>query len=96
MSQLEILGIKANIDNVIKTQMALPTLDTEGYAVCLDCDSRVNCSTISLSNFKKHHHGKKICKAAQQKRNKEVEMKDNNILSFLKPKATSVPLTVNS
>ena len=72
MSQLEILGIKANIDNVIKTQMALPTLDAEGYAVCLDCDSRVNCSTIGLGNFKKRHRGKKICKAAQQKRNKEV------------------------
>ena len=56
MSQLEILGIKANIDNVIKTRMALPTLGAEGYAVCPDCDSHVNCSTIGLNNFKKCHH----------------------------------------
>ena len=94
MSKLEILGIKANIDNVIK--MAIPILDTEGYAVCPDCDSRVNCGTIGLANLEKRHRGKKICEAAQQKRDKEAKTKDGNILSFLKPKATSVRSTVNS
>ena len=71
MSQLEILGIKANIDNIIKMAL-LPTLDTEGYAVCPDCDNHVNCGTIGLGNFEKRHCGKKICKAVQQKQNKEV------------------------
>ena len=44
MSQIP--GIKANIDNII--QMALPILDAEGYAICPDCDSRVNCGTSAL------------------------------------------------
>ena len=92
---LQIPGIKANIDNIIQT--ALPILDAEGYAICPDCDSRVNCGTIGLANLEKRHRGKKICKAAQQKRDKEVKKKkDGNILSFLKPKAASVPSTVNS
>ena len=93
MSQIP--GIKANIDNIIQT--ALPVLDAEGYAICPDCDSHVNCGTISLANLEKYHRGKKICKAAQQKRDKEAKKKkDGNILSFLKPKAASVPSTVNS
>lgn len=79
MSQIP--GIKANIDNII--QMALPILDAEGYAICPDCDSHVNCGTISLANLEKYHRGKKICKAAQQKRDKEAKKKkDRNILSF--------------
>jgi len=82
MSQIP--GIKANIENVPKT--VLPILDAEGYAICPDCDSRVNCGTIGLANLEKHHHGKKICKAVQWKRDKEVKKKkDGNILSFLKP-----------
>jgi len=86
---------KSNIDNLIKT--VLPILDAEGYAICPDCDSRVNCGTIGLANLEKCHRGKKICKAVQQKRDKEVKKKkDGNILSFLKPKAASVPSTVDS
>ena len=78
-------------------QTALSILDAEGYAICPDCDSHVNCSTISLANLEKHHHGKKICKAAQQKWDKEAKRKkDGNLLSFLKPKAASLPSTVNS
>ena len=77
--------------------MALPILDAEGYAICPDCDSRVNCGTIGLANLEKRHRGTKICKAAQHKRDKEVKKKkDGNILSFLKPKAASVSSTVNS
>ena len=60
MSQIP--GIKANIDNIIQT--ALPILDAEGYAICLDCDSRVNCGTISLANLEKCHCGKKICEGS--------------------------------
>ena len=95
MSQLQVLGIKVNIDNLIQT--ALPILDAEGYAICPDCDSRVNCGTIGLANLEKRHRGKKICKAMQQKRDKDTKKKkDGSILSFLKPKAANVPSTVNS
>ena len=50
----QILGIKANIDNVIK--MALPILDVEGYAVCPDCDSHVNCGSMR-ANPQKFNEG---------------------------------------
>ena len=46
--------------------MALPILDAEGYAICLDCDSRVNCGTIGLANLEKRHCGKKISKAGKK------------------------------
>ena len=77
--------------------MSLPILDAEEYAICPGCDSHVNCGTIGLTNLVKRHHGKKICKAAQQKQDKEAKKKkDRNILSFLKPKAASVPSMVDS
>ena len=74
----------------------LPVLDAEGYAVCPDCDSRVNCGTIGLANLEKRHRGKKVCRAAQEKRDKAKKNKDRTILSFLKPKPTIVPSTVSS
>ena len=75
----------------------LPILDAKGYAVCPDCDSHVNCGTIGLTNLEKCHQGRKTCKAAQEKRNKEAKKKkDGMILSFLKPKAMIVPPTVNN
>ena len=74
-----------------------PILDAEGYAICPDCDSRLNCGTIGLANLEKCHCGKKVCKATQEKQDKEAKKrKDGNILSFLKPKVTIVPSTVNS
>ena len=91
----QITGIKAKVNNIIK--ITLPILDAEGYAVCPDCDSRVNCGTIGLANLEKRHRGRKTCKAAQDKRNKEAKKKkDGTILSFLKPKAAIVPPTVNN
>ena len=74
----------------------LPVLDAEGYAVCPDCGSRVNCGTIGLANLEKRHRGKKICKAAQEKRDKSKKSKDRTILSFLKPKAAIIPSTAGS
>jgi hypothetical protein len=73
----------------------LPVLDAEGYAICPDCDSRVNCGTIGLANLEKRHRGKKICKAAQEKWDKAKKGNNGTILSFLKPKAAIVPLTVS-
>ena len=65
--------------------------------MCPDCDSHVNCGTIGLANLEKRHHGKKVCKAAKEKRDKEAKKrKDRSILNFLKPKATIVPSTINS
>jgi hypothetical protein len=76
---------------------ALPVLDAEGYALCPDCDSRVNCGTIGLANLEKRHRGTKACKTAQAKRDKKAKSrKDGTILSFLKPKVTTVPSTVSS
>ena len=49
------------------SKMPLPVLDSEGYTVFPDCDSCVNCGTIGLANLEKRHHGKKVCKAAQDK-----------------------------
>ena len=75
----------------------IPFLDMEGYAVCPDCDSHVNCGTIGLANLEKCHCGKKVCIATQEKQdNKVKKRKDRSILNFLKPKATIVPSTVNS
>jgi hypothetical protein len=73
-----------------------PVLDAEGYAICPDCDSRVNCGTIGLANLEKRHRGKKVCKTAQEKRDKVKKSKDRTILSFLKPKAAIIPSTVSS
>jgi hypothetical protein len=65
--------------------------------VCPDCYSRVNCGTIGLANLEKRHRGKKVCKAAQEKRNKEAKRrKSESILTFLKAKAAIVPSTVDS
>ena len=65
--------------------------------MCPDCDNRINCGTIGIANLEKRHRGTKVCKAAQEKRDKEAKKrKDGNILNFLKPKAAIVPSTVNS
>ncbi|KAF8161428.1 hypothetical protein B0H34DRAFT_673371 [Crassisporium funariophilum] len=57
----------------------------------------VNCGTIGLANLKKRHCGTKACQSAQAKQDKKAKSrKDRTILSFLKPKVTTVPLTVSS
>ena len=68
----------------------------EGYAICPDCDSHVNCGTIGLAYLEKCHHGKKVCKTAQGKWDKAKKSKNRTILSFLKPKAAIIPSTVDS
>jgi hypothetical protein len=57
----------------------------------------VNGGTIGLANLEKRHRGKKVCNAAQEKRDKEAKKrKDGSILNFLKPKTAIVPSKVNS
>jgi len=79
------------------TASRIPVIDAEGYTVCPDCDSRINCGTVGIANLEKRHRGKKVCKAAQEKRDKDTKKKKQNgtILSFLKPKTTIVPSTVS-
>ncbi|KAF8800419.1 hypothetical protein BYT27DRAFT_7117723, partial [Phlegmacium glaucopus] len=72
-------------------------LDADGYAVCPDCSTRINCGTIGLANLEKRHRGTKACNEARAKRDKGAKMKKNgSILSFLKHKVATVPLTVGS
>jgi hypothetical protein len=52
---------------------------------------------IGLANLEKRHRGKKVCKAAQEKRDKNVKkQKEGNILNFLQPKAIRVTSTLSS
>ena len=85
----QITGIKAKVNNIIK--IMLPILDAEGYAVCPDCDSCVNCGTIGLANLEKRHRGRKTCKAAQEKRNKEAKKKKDG--TILMPRPGSGPIS---
>ncbi|KAF8159901.1 hypothetical protein B0H34DRAFT_843620 [Crassisporium funariophilum] len=76
---------------------SLPTLDAEGYAICPDCSTRVNCGTIGLANLEKRHRGTKACREARSKRDKGARKKqDGSIVSFLKRKVGAVPSTVAS
>jgi hypothetical protein len=72
-------------------------LDAEGWAVCPDCLTRINCGPSGLGNLKKQHQGTKVCKETQARLSKKGKKKrDGNILSFFtKPKAAPVPSTVN-
>lgn len=57
----------------------------------------MNCGTVGLANLEKRHRGKKVCKAAQEKRDKNVKKrKEGNILNFLQPKAITVASTLSS
>ena len=85
----QITCIKAKVNDIIK--ITLPILDAEGYAVCPDCDSRVNCGTIGLANLEKHHRGRKTCKAAQEERNKEAKKKKDG--TILMPRPGSGPIS---
>ena len=71
-------------------------LDTEGYAECPDCGSRIHCGSVGLANLEKRHRGKKICRETKAKRDKNMKAKKNgSLLTFFNhPKATSVPSTI--
>ena len=86
--------ITAKIDTTIETEP--PVLDADGFAICPDCGSRVNCGIIGLPNLEKRHRGTKVCKTAKQKRDKDAKKKkDGTKLNFLRPKAAVVPSTVH-
>ena len=63
-----------------------PVLDTEGYAAyaeCPDCEARIHCGTIRLSNLKKQHCGTKTCLETKAKQDKNAKMTRNgSLLTF--------------
>ncbi|KAG6913733.1 hypothetical protein DXG01_004676, partial [Tephrocybe rancida] len=70
-------------------------LDAEGYAICPDCDTKINCSKVGLANLEIRHKGTKACRDAAQKRDRaKTQHKNTSILSFLKKRPTPVPPTV--
>ena len=75
--------------------MQLAVLDTDGYAVCPDCGTRVKCGSAGLANLEKRHRPSDACKNAQQKRDKEQKKKDTSLFNYFKgPKVPVVPLTI--
>ena len=54
----------AKIDTTIETKP--PALDAEGFALCANCGSRVNCGMrVGPTNVEKRHRGTKVCETAQ-------------------------------
>jgi hypothetical protein len=77
-------------------------LDADGWAICPDCRTRINCGPSGLGNLEKRHRGTPTCNNNKEKRAKE-ELKNRNtkkngsLLSyFKKPKAASIPSTVSN
>ena len=72
--------------------MQLAVLDADGYAVCLDCGTRVKCGSAGLANLEKRHRASDACKNAQEKRKKEQNKKNTSLFNYFKgPKAPAVP-----
>ncbi|KAG6905140.1 hypothetical protein DXG01_004635 [Tephrocybe rancida] len=70
-------------------------LDAEGYAICPDCGTRINCGTAGLANLNRQHRGTKTCRETAQKRDRlQKQRKNGSILSFLQKRPTPVPATV--
>jgi len=87
----------AALTNIQRDVPQTGVLDANGFAICPECYSRINCGTAGLANLVLHR-GKGTCKKAQEKRNKEGKKKNMSILSFMtKPttKRTPIPSTVN-
>jgi len=89
------------MEELIHIQENLPqppgVLNADGFAICPECYSRINCGTAGLANLALHR-GKGTCKKAQEKRSKEGKKKNMSILSFLKKpmtKSTPIPSTVS-
>ncbi|RDB27516.1 hypothetical protein Hypma_003767 [Hypsizygus marmoreus] len=72
-------------------------IDANGFAICPDCDTNVNCGKVGISNLEKRHRGKKVCLDQIARRDKSARTKKNtSILSFLQPKPARVPSTVTA
>ena len=81
----------------VLTYMQTIEIDNEGLAICPDCGARVNLGTVGLSNLTKRHRGTKKCLELKAKREKKGKEKvQGSLLTFMKPKPTLVPSTVES
>lgn len=63
------------MDKLIQAAVQQSAVNAEGYAICPDCSTHVNCGTIGLTNLKKHHGGTNVCKEACAKQDKEAKKK---------------------
>jgi len=45
-------------------------LDEDGFAICPDCSTRINCGPGGIGNLEQRHRGKKTCIEARAKRDK--------------------------
>jgi hypothetical protein len=77
-------------------------LDTDGWAICPDCLTRINCGPSGLANLDKRHRQTPTCDNNKAKRAKEElknqkAKKNRSLLNyFTKPKAASIPSKVNN
>ena len=70
-------------------------LDSNRNIICPECGTAVKCGSAGLANFEKQHRGTLTCKAAKDKQDRENKMKkDGSILSFLKPRLSSITYNV--
>ena len=73
---------------------ATGVLDAEGFAICPECSTRINCGTAGLANLALHR-GKGTCRKAKEKHDRRRKENNLSILSFLK-KATTKPIPIPS
>ncbi|KAG6819330.1 hypothetical protein H0H93_012839 [Arthromyces matolae] len=70
-------------------------LDPEGYAICPDCGTKINCGKVGLANLENRHRRTKTCREAAQKRDRDMKQRKNgSLLTFLQKRPTPVPTTV--
>ncbi|KAF9470215.1 hypothetical protein BDN70DRAFT_771956, partial [Pholiota conissans] len=73
-------------------------MDSEGYAICPDCKSRIHCGSVGIANIEKRHRGSQACAAARMKRDKQETAKKTSaiLLNFFQrgQAAAPVPSTV--
>ena len=95
MEEVLIFILSLSITEIISTSLQNIPIDNEGFAVCPDCSTKIQCGTGGVGNLNKRHRGKKPCIEAQRKRDKDAKKKkDGSILAFMKPKPMAVPTTV--
>ncbi|KAF8155913.1 hypothetical protein B0H34DRAFT_783589 [Crassisporium funariophilum] len=70
---------------------------SKGYVICPDCNTRVKCGPLGLSDLKKRHRGSATCRENQAKQDKKAKgNKNGSIYSFMRSKVAAVKLTISS
>lgn len=92
----------ASATRMLPLVVPVGVLDDEGWAICPDCLTRINCGPSGLGNLEKRHRQTPTCVDNKAKRVKEELMKqkakkNGSLLNyFKKPKAASIPSTVHN